>query len=395
MSRDRCIFATVLLYIFLVPGTVLAFWPTPQADPQRTCRSVDAGPEGKGERWVFEGINVDTSMAVSRDGIVYTVSRDLKTLYAIDGQGQAQWGYTYKDGRLSQPSLGPFGTVYSVASGKKSYLVAVDTVTGIEKWRALVSPLTSESWLSHIAVAKDGRIYAAAGNHLAAFIPNGTLEWSHEFAYKAKWRICNSGPALSPDENVIYVYKRCGGGLFAFNRDGTLRWRDESEYKSDYSPPVVGADGTVFIPDGTTSAIHAMGTGGKRRWKASFPGMDLQPTVLAIGGDGTLYATLEAKKGGKIAAIDPKDGKVRWEFVIKAGKMSLALVVDKNGKLYYAADDGTLYVLNHRGKLLWKYFIRSKEAAMRGISQIHTNAAISGGIFYVIGMDGVLHAVGK
>ncbi|MFZ3072776.1 MAG: PQQ-binding-like beta-propeller repeat protein, partial [Thermodesulfobacteriota bacterium] len=134
-----------------------------------------------------------------------------------------------------------------------------------------------------------------------------------------------------------------------------------------------------------------------------FKGMELgDGGIIVMGDDGTLYATIQAPDelrrgagGGKVVAIDSRDGKVKWEFKVKNAAMSPGLVIDKNGRIYYVSTGGNLYVLDRNGMLLKESLIIGKVKPGPGETRVYALLAISGGVLYVAGMDKVLYAIGK
>ncbi len=395
-NRIKYIFISII-FIALTATDSFSFWQTQHGNSQRTGISKDAGPDKGTERWSFAKVNLDSTVAVSKKNVIYTVGFKLKTLYALSPKGQILWKYIAKASQLTSPSIGTDGTIYLVRMDRqKSYLLALTSNSGKKKWEVEVSSARGEYWLPHIAISKNGRIYVSIGNNLGAFNSKGKVLWSYEFISNNSK--CNTAPSFSPKEDVIYVYRRCGEGVYAFNLDGSVKWVDKTKYTSEYTPPVIAPDGTIYILDGTTSSLFALAPNKKKKWKATYSGFNLGFSTMALGLENLIYVAMGNENIEKIIALDRKDGKIIWSFDITegnhGGSVSLALAVDSNDVIYHAASNGLLYVLNNKGKLMWKHKIGSALAAAGGTSLIHTYPALSNKTFYAISIDGVLHVIG-
>ena len=171
------------------------------------------------------GSGMMNDVAVGPDGTAYVLRR----------AGQAQPGGMMQPGGTTQMN---------------SELVAIDPVTGAEKWKA---PIDAEM-VSEPAFAKDGRLFVTAADVLTT--PSGTTMVSR----KARLLVIKpsgsgatvtstdvesdvlSAPRIAPDESVVYAtgFEMAGfmwnsnhddsvpagqTDLYAFNVDGTRRFK--------------------------------------------------------------------------------------------------------------------------------------------------------------------------
>ncbi|TFZ03217.1 outer membrane protein assembly factor BamB [Ramlibacter rhizophilus] len=94
--------------------------------------------------------------------------------------------------------------------------------------------------------------------------------------------------------------------------DGKVAWREPLQAQS-YTPPLV-AGGRVFVLAADRSVTAHDGATGRRLWSLQRPGEPLvlrQAGVLLPVGN-----TLLVGQGGRLAALDPDTGNVRWEAPI-------------------------------------------------------------------------------
>src|SRR5262249_17916792 len=135
--------------------------------------------------------------------------------------------------------------------------------------------------------------------------------------------------------------------LHAFAPDGTEKWTfgDKSSGIASWSPPAIGADGTVYF--GNDSGLHALAPDGTERWSFADTGNIGWMTEGAImsmpvvGADGTIYFGIF---GGAIYAVDA-DGHLRWKHDDRG---SDTVGVQSSGAF---ATDGTLYWGTNAGHL--------------------------------------------
>ena len=109
--------------------------------------------------------------------------------------------------------------------------------------------------------------------------------------------------------------------------------------------PVVGRDGTIYVPSDDNN-LYAIARDGKEKWRFDLGDLPCQHAVL--GDDGTVYAT-----GKSVVAITP-DGKEKWRFDAPGFAKFQSPAFGPDGTLYQSSTDGTLYALDAAtGKVKW------------------------------------------
>jgi len=223
--------------------------------------------------------------------------------------------------------------------------------------------LPTAVYYSSPAVGDDGTIYCGSGYHqwrggaLQAVNPNGTLKWSHTVNQAL------FSPAIGPD-GTVYV-QGYDNTVYALSPDGALKWTfSEYGYHSPHNvgqhTPAIGSDGTVYIgADGLYAVDPATG---RRLWKFAHPQYPARECYSSpvIGVDGTIYVPLGEDQ---LYAVDP-DGRQRWMFAFTNDwEMSFTSpAIDANGVIYLGAEGkwqgaiaSHVYAINPDGSQRWKY----------------------------------------
>jgi len=337
--------------------------------------------------WYVKDISVDDTVGMGKKGDIYVRGKTEKTLYAFNQIGKKLWEYKLHQAQIGVPFIRKEGNIYITVTEfkeNKNYIVMLSSDKGQVEWKTeLPSVSLWTHWLHNLTAASDGTVYLVADTKLISLDRNGKILWSSEFA-----ALPSPGtPALSPDEKIVYVYRRNKGGLYAINNDGTLKWKKTEEYFSNASPPVIGINGDVYIADGNTESVYAFNSSGQIRWRRHFPGKLLHDTYPVVGEDGVVYFQVnEDNKNGMIYSLKPENGKVNWSFPITGGILASSVLISKKGVLYYPAPDGHIYCLNLSGKLLWKYDAL-KNSEKRPYVPFSSFPAFYNGNFYIIAAD--------
>lgn len=268
------------------------------------------------------------------------------------------------------------GTVY--AGALDGFLLAVDAVTGAERWRVEVG-----GYVGTPAVADDIVIASGGGVLYALDTLDGTEVWSAS----------TSAPSLfsdgTIDDGVLYIGGYDGfvyaidpvtgdlywefqtggrnwispaiadGIVFARSDDGllyaidavtgeevwtaTIGWDNESSSPAvaDGAVHVGGADGVVFAIDATTGA---------EVWQARIGGIvDSSPAVSG----GTVYIVSGEPQGaGTVHALDAATGAAIWQLTLDAGLGSSVSLA--SGAAYVGDGDGAVHCLDAAtGETLW------------------------------------------
>lgn len=145
--------------------------------------------------------------------------------------------------------------------------------------------------------------------------------------------------------------------------------------------PVVGPDGTIYVPGGVDNNLYALSPSGQLLW--TFTGETGSPherfvASPALAEDGTLYigsvdscrfdtqAELSCPVQAELFyALNP-DGTLRWKKKLDGGTYFSANI-GRNGRIYVATDDCWLYALHPAGYLAtpdsivdWRYNLRAQ-----------------------------------
>jgi outer membrane protein assembly factor BamB len=306
-------------------------------DRRSTGRSPYAGPASPELAWeVSTGGHVSAQPVIGDDGTIYVGSHD-HHLYAISPEGEIRWRRDLGAPIYSTAALAD-GRVYVGSDADR--LFAVDAATGAVIWHLR----TEDDADTGIALAPDGSLVFGAGADLFSVDREGSVRWRFRTGLKIF-----STPAID-DDGTIYVGSQ-DDHLYAIAPDGRMRWRFAARDDVDGSP-AIGDDGTVYVgsDDGHVYAVRRDGT---LRWAAAVGG-DVRAPV-GLGAD-LVYAGVFAPRP-RVVALDAATGEERWSFPISAGEsggsVSSGPLVDRDGHLYFGADDDFVYSLDAAGRLRW------------------------------------------
>lgn len=358
-------------------------WPMFHGDAGHTGFANVIGPKTAKLAWrVFIGAeqgNTPNSVAIARNGTIYVAGAHALT--ALDQLGKITW-QTYIP-FAQGPAISSDGTIYVAAD---TSIVAVNP-DGQVKWvfktdgRTIFGP----------TIAPDDTIYQGSWDHyLYALNPNGQLKWKFKTAGAVSYP-----PSLAAD-GTIYL----GGGdahsgpdryVYALDPRGRLKWKiDTGAIRS--GSPVINADETIIYAPASPSLI-AITADGQINWSNNQDDSS-QPLIgiisPAIGSDGTIYL---GNYLGKIIALDPASGKVKWSYQtppsltdpLKNGLPSFP-IVDQAGTVYVGSVNGQMYAISKTGQVLWSYQTGGK------ITEA-SPALGPDGTFYFTSEDGYLYAI--
>jgi outer membrane protein assembly factor BamB len=320
-------------------------WPMFHHDLLHTGRSQYDTSSNKGTlRWVG---NAYGSPVIGADGTIYATNGALNP----DGSQKAGWSGDF-GGLESSPLIGADGTVYA-GLGAVDQVVAVNP-DGTQKWT-----YGSGTVFGSLAVGGDGTIYFGAQEiTLTALNADGTFKWFASIGEEG-----GAGSFTSPAINggTIYVVDT-DAVLHAISSDGIescsftappfdMAGDRPADY---YSSPAIGADGTIYFGDFTTSigTLYAVNPDCSEKW-AFATGGAVQSTP-AIGADGTIYVGSE---DDNLYAVNP-DGTQKWVFPT-GGFVDSSPAIGADGGIYFGSIDGNLYALNPDGTLRWSLPIGS------------------------------------
>lgn len=308
---------------------------------RHTGRSSFAGP-GRAERfWAFETEgHVVGQPVVGPDGTVYVGSRD-HHLYALTPTGGVRWRRDLGSDVYSTPALHE-GRLY--AGSDANFFFVLDAQTG----DVIVHLRTEGDVDTGIAVGPDGTAYFGAGPELWAVGADGRVR----FRFLANDKIF-SAPALD-DDGTIYVGSQ-DDHLYALTPTGELRWSFQARNDID-SGPVVGDDGTIYFGS-DDHFVYALDRNGERLWSADVGGYVRTP--VALGLDGNVLVPVFGPHA-RLVSLDARDGWEQWAFsVSRTDSNELGVgsspLVDRDGNIYFGADDDYLYAIDRQGHMRWIY----------------------------------------
>ena len=139
--------------------------------------------------------------------------------------------------------------------------------------------------------------------------------------------------------------------------------------------PVIGADGTIYVP--TAGQLVALAPrAASVRW--SVPTNDTAGASAAIGQDGTIYL---GSSDHRLLAFAP-DGSARW--ALDLGSAVGSPIVGGDGRVYAGTLDGKLHAIGPAGTQQWSY---TTGGAITSAPAVHA------GVVYVGSADRKLHAI--
>lgn len=225
----------------------------------------------------------------------------------------------------------------------------------VEEWRASVgrTPATDSYRLAPALMG--GRLYvAAAGGRVSAFdAETGERLWRSDLDYTL-----SGGPGAGAE--VIAVGSREGRVIGLDPRDGRVLW--ESGVTSEVMSVPAVATGVVVVRSGDGRVFGLDARNGRRLWLH-----DRTPPVLTLRGTGSPVIVgslaLVGLDGGRVVALNLRDGRVAWEAEVAAprGRTELERMVDIDGdpvvmgnEVYAASYQGRLVGIGlHNGRVAW------------------------------------------
>ena len=295
------------------PNTGLARWdffpePTETTTVAPNSPALAIGPEGNlyvaYQRGGFYALNRDGSVrwrfttgrtlpsgdaSIFKNPVVDDAGRvyvgEQSVVYAFESDGRPAWQLDTKAEQGAYPSaLAADGTLY--VNEEYGSLHAVDRAGAI-RWTLARTP--SVPFNSIPIVRGDGSLLLPllGDNQFGVLDAGGSIVWQ---------KTGQLGFVLGADDGPYAVD---GRGVLRMNRDASIIWQSLGGGRG----AIVDAAGTIYTT--TTGTIDAIDADGVVKWEMAavdpaVPGSAaVTPGLLAIGGDGTLYASY----GGRIHAI--------------------------------------------------------------------------------------------
>ncbi|MDP7011585.1 MAG: PQQ-binding-like beta-propeller repeat protein, partial [Verrucomicrobiota bacterium] len=251
--------------------------------------------------------------------------------------GQKVWEFATGGIVISSPAIGTDGMIYFGSYDDKVYALNPD---GTKKWEFAAGGDVKSS----PAIGADGTVYVGSWNNkVYAINPDGSKKWEY-----ATSGIVESSPTIGPD-GTIYIGST-DQKLYALNPWGTKKWEFATTDKVS-APPIVGTDGTIYF-GGEDNKVYALNSNGSKKWEfVTGAGIHGVQSSLAIGPDGTVYAT--SHNDGKVFAIE-SNGTKKWEYTT-GGNIFSSPAIGTDGTIYIGSYDNKLYALNPNGTKKWEY----------------------------------------
>jgi len=331
------------------------------------------------ELWRFrtEGA-VDSSPAVA-EGVVYVLSRDGR-LYAVDAmEGTLRWSFRtdgeeivdFWDFYLSDPLVHEGRVVFGSGDGS---VYALDQRTGDLEWR-----FTTAEIVHAAPIAADGLIFVGGfdGILYALRVETGEVVWEFATEGAPGFPRGDIQRAAALRDGVLYVGSR-DFHIYAIDAaDGSLLWRQKegdgwiiaTPLLSDENVFFGASDGQRFYSlDRATGAINWSVAVKTRVFGSAVPVGDL----IIFGGF-----------NGKLFAVDPASGLVRWRFQTPASRANFATVYE---------DDGTLNA-EMREMYQTPEGFRAAEERLLTLGSIPATPAVRGSMVYFATTEGILYAL--
>ena len=309
-------------------------------DPARTNRSPFAGLARPSIAWTFNaGAPIEAAPAVLADRTIVLSTLGGK-LFGITPQGAKAFVVDLKGRAYASPLVTDTG-IY--AGSDDAHFFGLQHDGGL-RWTLGVDGDADTA----ATPTPYGAIVFAAGRVVYATRSDGSVLWR----VKAKRKV-HSSPAVGQD-GTVYV----GGQddrLTAIARDGKIKWSVMLDGDVDCAPTIED-DGTVYVgtDGGTVQAID--GSEGTVRWRTKVGGV-VRGSLTATRSHAVIAGVYGPAP--RVVSLDARTGEELWSFAIQGtGAREFGVhgspVEDRDGNLYFGAQDDVVYALAPNGLLRWK-----------------------------------------
>lgn len=321
------------------------------------------------EVWSFDAAtHIFSAPSVAPDGTIYAAGKSGQlppSLYALNSDGTFKSALRFDLELYSSPVLGKDGTIYltgeDTLDNNAGRLLAISPDQSI-KWQF---PRVTQSRLP-AALGYDQTLYIPSDkNTLLAVTPNGAFKWEFT-AFSGSKGVAS--PIIAPNGTIycsFYNTALARGKIYALTPTGTNLWEYETLGPAR-SLALDAAGGIVFgIADGT-SAVYAIDSAGRFRWKADLRQQAYVVSPPVIAQDGTIYVSTSRT----LIALH-STGAEKWRHPSSETSLETtfanAPVLGANGAIYYATSgsngQGTLYAVSSTGAQLWRRPLASQVRA--------------------------------
>lgn len=221
-------------------------------------------------------LGVRSGISLDKAGNVYFCSTGANGLFSYTLAGSMNWQYNTNflttGGDIT---IGADGTVYTVAQGASSGLVAAITSSGAAKWEF---KLADDTPYGGVVLGEDGTVYANSGSGVHAIKADGSEKWF--FATDGE-TVQNCVPLVDNRGYVHFITDK--GTYYVVTANGALYAKKSLGDKS-FASPVMNADGMVCIAaqEGDKSFLFGLKTGATGYANSAWPmkGQNPQRTHL-------------------------------------------------------------------------------------------------------------------
>jgi outer membrane protein assembly factor BamB len=313
--------------------------------------------------WTFHtGARIFASPAIGPDGTIYVGSVD-GTFNAVSSAGQLLWSYAASAPIFSSAAVSDAGHVY-VGCDDGTFLAFHPS------GRVLWSDRREHAFDASPVIGDDGTVYMG-GDGLLAYTPRGGL----------RWRARTAGHVFSPPvvhPRQVVVFGTDTGELLGADVDGRVVFRAALGSPVPGGPTVLETG--LIVVASSAGDVLALDRAGTTRWRVRLDDEGVRSTP-AVGLDGNVYVSADS---GRLYALDPDTGQVRWRFQT-GGPLRASPIVDAAGRVVVGSEDRSVYALDAAGELLWQ---------LRLGGEIDSTGAIGpDGTYYCGCDDGDLYAL--
>lgn len=286
------------------------------------------------------------------------------SLYAFSGNtGAPLWSFPTRGAIDSSPAVSQDGIVYVGSDDRKVYAVDAEDGTRVAVSATLDGPVSSSP-----AIGADGFLYVgtdAPGRRFYKLNPHTLATvWSVQVGVNG---IVNCA-AFSNDGSVVYFGARDGNAYALQVADGTAvaGWPVNLGTDVFASSPVVDSAGNIYIVN-SAGVVHSLTAAGVTRWTRDLGVPIFATPALAADGAGVptaLYvATCDISTGNDtsgVFSLDPATGTVAWRYpdlsvpgTPTITPISSSPAIGKDGTIYVGIWSGDVLALSPTGTLLW------------------------------------------
>jgi outer membrane protein assembly factor BamB len=317
---------------------------TYRGDRRHTGQSPYAGPARPGVFWQLDTHHpVVGQPAVDAEGNAFVGSRD-HVFYSISRTGGVRWRRDLGSDIYASPALDGHGHV--LIGSDADFFFSLDAATGDVLWDIH----TDFDVDTGITIGPDGTIYFGSGEELWAVDDEGHTRWR----FRARVKIF-SAPAVA-DDGTIYFGAQ-DDWFYALSSDGHMLWRIRSDRPDDNdSSAIVADDGTIFFGSDDRRVYH-VDRNGNVLWRAEVGGYVRAP--MALGRRLDLIVPIFGPHA-RVASLDRATGEERWSFSAAPSQatdsgVGSGPIVDRDGNVYFGADDDYVYAVDPDGGLRWVF----------------------------------------